>query len=181
MPEVFVDPDQLQQIVVNLMVNANQALQEDRGQARDPKSARSRGRDGRRAWWSTTTGRAFAGVARRDLRSVLHDEAAGRRHRYRACRSRAAWRKSQGGAAWAGQNPAGRRGVRTDPAAGDRATARGRSRTPAEEASAPGRRAAALRAIIIDDELEIAKLIAEASSPAATAATWPAAAPRRRR
>ncbi|MEW9835227.1 hybrid sensor histidine kinase/response regulator [Mesorhizobium marinum] len=31
MPEVFVDPDQLQQIVVNLIVNANQALQETEG------------------------------------------------------------------------------------------------------------------------------------------------------
>ena len=31
MPEVFVDPDQLQQIVVNLIVNANQALQEVEG------------------------------------------------------------------------------------------------------------------------------------------------------
>lgn len=31
MPEVFVDPDQLQQIIVNLIVNANQALQEVTG------------------------------------------------------------------------------------------------------------------------------------------------------
>ena len=128
LPAAFADPDQVQQILVNLLVNAAQALETALGRPRDPRERARRSRphaaDRRR--------RQRAGRAQGDrgahLRAVLHDEAAGLRHRDRALRLARPGRGARR-PAYAEALPARRRGLRAHPALRRRSERSRRART----------------------------------------------------
>ncbi|MEP9389737.1 PAS domain S-box protein [Mesorhizobium sp. KR9-304] len=162
MPEVFVDPDQLQQIVVNLIVNANQALQET---------------DGKRAI-EIRTFVGHDGLAR----IVVDDSGPGIPEAIQAqifdpffttkplgvgtgiglSISRGLAESQDGRLALAASSLGGAAFELTLPLASGSATEVERGGKPADVPS--DRAAAALRAIVIDDEPEIAALIGEALS-----------------
>jgi PAS domain S-box-containing protein len=160
MPEVFVDPDQLQQIVVNLIVNANQALQEMEGK-RAIEIRTFVGSDGLARVVVDDSGPGIPEAIRAqifDLFFTTKPLGVGTGIGLSISRGLA---ESQGGQLGVGESLLGGAAFEmTLPlAAGNGAAAESAS----EKADAPsGRKDVTLRAIIIDDEPEIAKLIAEA-------------------
>ena len=78
-------PGQLEQVIMNLAVNARDAMPDGGTLTIETARARPRGRPGRAALTVTDTGDGIDPEAReRDLRAVLHDQGAGARHRARA-------------------------------------------------------------------------------------------------
>jgi PAS domain S-box-containing protein len=160
MPEVFVDPDQLQQIVVNLIVNANQALQEISG-SRAVEIRTFVGSDGQARIVMDDSGPGISadieaqifdpffttkplGVGTGIGLSISRGLAESQGGRLELVAS------MLGGAAFELTLPlASRDGSEPETARGER---------PAASSPAVG----TLRAIIVDDEVEIARLIAEA-------------------
>ena len=84
LPLVFADPHQIQQVLLNLIINAEQAMLAAHGRGTlilrtlaRPRRRRGRPRSQRR--WAGRAGRRAA----EDLRSVLHDEGSRQGHRPR--------------------------------------------------------------------------------------------------
>ncbi len=87
LPQVFADPHQIQQVLLNLIINAEQAmLARARPRHADrPHVARRRARRGRPRGQRRRAGRAGRRAAE-DLRSVLHDQGSRQGHRPRTDR-----------------------------------------------------------------------------------------------
>lgn len=164
MPEIFVDPDQLQQIIVNLIVNANQALQEVAG-SRAIEIRAFVGSDGRARVVVDDSGPGVPETIRAQIfdpffttkplgagtgigLSISRGLAESQDGRLALIAS------SLGGAAFELTLPLASRDGSGPEADG--------AEQPAD--AEPDRDTGTLRAIIVDDEVEIAKLISEALS-----------------
>jgi PAS domain S-box-containing protein len=160
MPEVFVDPDQLQQIVVNLIVNANQALQELAG-SRAIAIRTFVGRDGRARIIVDDSGPGIPEAIRAQIFDPFFTtKPLGIGTGIGLSISRGLAESQDGQLALTASLLGGAAFELTLPlATGNGSTGEG-AREVAETAA--DRNAGVLRAIIIDDEQEIAKLIAEA-------------------
>ena len=97
LPQVFADAHQIQQVLLNLVINAEQAMLAANGRGtlivrtwHDAEDTRQRPR-------SSTTVRASQRRCRQDLRPVLHDEGSRQGHRsrpHRGLRDRAGARRA---------------------------------------------------------------------------------------
>jgi PAS domain S-box-containing protein len=162
MPEIFVDPDQLQQIVVNLIVNANQALQEV-AVSRAIEIRTFVGSDGRARVVVDDSGPGVPETIRAQIFDPFFTtKPLGAGTGIGLSISRGLAESQDGGLALVTSSLGGAAFELTLPLA-----SREGSGALADEASAsagadPGTDAGTLRALIVDDEVEIAKLIAEA-------------------
>ena len=160
MPEVFVDPDQLQQIVANLIVNANQALQEVTG-SRAIEIRTFVGPDGQARIVVDDSGPGVpAGIEAQIFDPFFTTKPLGVGTGIGLSISRGLAESQGGGLALVASMLGGAAFELTLPLAsreGSKSEA-----GPAERPVASYPAAGTLRALIIDDEDEIAKLIAEA-------------------
>ena len=153
LPKTMVDPDQIQQVFLNLIINAEHAMISSHGKGTLTVRSRAEGRPRAREPAGRRPGHG-AGDAASHLRSVLHDEAGRRGHRAGTDDQLRHHRRAR--RAHLGGQPARARHDVHDRAA--RRAGRGQGANAARR-RARCRRSRASRVLVVDDEQSIRRLL----------------------